>query len=181
MIFFFFQAIFPHFMLPFFSRPPVVLPVLVTPGRTSSLPPGPVAVPVLGAVSVIWALLRGKSLLDVLSEQRRKHGPGGPREGRDGTTGALLEKVGLFYKLVPVSFFTWEAQATAMILGSLRCILLGWRIFWELCGQTWYSGNGFRKEGFYTKYSSFVKFLSYASELLHWICSEKKCIAILVN
>eukprot|EP00438_Fugacium_kawagutii_P016737 Skav205936 [mRNA] locus=scaffold2739:213979:218317:- [translate_table: standard] len=37
--------------------------------------PGPKAVPVLGAISVIWSLIRGKSLLQVLSEQRKKHGP----------------------------------------------------------------------------------------------------------
>lgn len=42
---------------------------------TRTLPPGPTAVPFLGALSVIWALIRGKSLLQVLSEQRRKHGP----------------------------------------------------------------------------------------------------------
>eukprot|EP00434_Breviolum_minutum_P018200 symbB.v1.2.016056.t1/scaffold1125.1/size136522/4 len=42
--------------------------------RSTRLPPGPLVVPVLGAISVIWSLLRGKSLLQILTEQRKKHG-----------------------------------------------------------------------------------------------------------
>eukprot|EP00913_Durusdinium_trenchii_P024259 g22776.t1 len=37
-------------------------------------PPGPMSVPILGSVSVLWALIRGKSLLQVLSDQRKKFG-----------------------------------------------------------------------------------------------------------